>query len=282
MSRATLPSPRPSVPAVTAVRITFGDVPSTSDAPVVRAFTDPRPAAAVATAVDPAGLAAPAAWPEPTDTLHVLCCVTRQSTSAAWLARPDGADAPRPTEIKLDGGLLRWRPGRAVMEGRVARADDVIAGLTDFAFYEAELRGLEAALPPLESAAAGDVPFAYAVDDAGRPHWPRFKRTIEQLAALRLTFARLEPRLGRASRSLPPDGRRTFARLCARANVEDRLEAFSDRLEACEDLYEGAVDRVTDHRWWQKGHRLEAVIVGLLAVEGLQLAMELVLRFRGR
>ncbi len=282
MSRTTASPPRPSVPATAGVLIRFDAAALTSsEARVVRRFDDPRPAEAVATPVDEVNLEADRPWPEATEALQVCISAERKPKALPWLARPDRAEAPLAAEVAVDGGRLRWRPGRALLEGSVARPDDVMAGLVDFAFYEAELRKLEAALPPIEVGATNDVPFAYGIDDVGRPHWPRFRRTMEHLATLRLTFARLEPRLGRASRSLSADARRTFARLCARTNVEDRLEAFSDRLEACEVLYEGAVDRITDHRWWQKGHRLEAIIVGLLTIEGLQLAAELVLRLKG-
>jgi hypothetical protein len=279
MARASIPSPRPSVPTTTGVVIRFdGSALTTSEARVVRTFADPRPAEAVATPVDHIDTEAPAVWPEPADTLQVLTSPERKPKSMPWLARPDHAEAPLASEVEVDSGRLRWRPGRAVLEGNVARSDDVMAGLVEFAFYEGELRKLEAALPPFEATASGDVPFAYGIDDAGRPHWQRFRETMEQLATLRLTFARLEPRLGRASRSMPIEARRTFARLCTRANIEERLEAFSNRLEACEDLYEGAVDRITDHGWWQRGQRAEVTIVALLAVETGMLVIDLALR----
>ena len=280
MSRTlTPPTPRP-IATATATRVRFT---AAADDPL-RRYLDPRPAVAVVGAATV--VPAPAAWPEPVDTLDVLTSADRRPLAADdWLARPDHPDAPLPITIPLAGGRLRWRPGRAVVEGPVDDAEAVTAALADFAFYEGELRRLELALPEFERAAADDAAFAYQIDGRAGERWPRFGRTMEQLATLRLTFARLEPRLGRPSPSLPPAGRRTFARLAARAGVEDRLVGVSDRLEACEDLYEGAVDRVTDHRWWRRGHRLEAVIVVLLAVEGVQLAAELVLhllQLRGR
>jgi hypothetical protein len=84
---------------------------------------------------------------------------------------------------------------------------------------------------------------------------------------MRLTYARLERHLARGSRSLPAQGRRLVSRLLARSDAAERLSAFGDRLEACEDLYEGAVDRITDYRWYVKGFLLEAAIVVLLALE---------------
>jgi hypothetical protein len=280
MSRTTAP-PLPPIarPATaTALRIRIGDDATASAALPVRRYVDPHVAAAF---VEPAPLtdAPPPAWPEPTNGTDVLVSPDRRPSPAtdAWLAVPDHPDAPLPATVEVDGGRIRWRPGRAVLEGPIQRRDDLLPGLADFTFYEAQLRRLEAALPAHEAAAARDAPFAYRIADRDRDRWDRFGRTIEELATLRLTFARLEPRLGRPSRSLPPDGRRVFARLCTRAQIDDRLCAVSDRLEACEDVYEGAVDRITDHRWWRKGHRLEMIIVALLAIEGAQLAVELVL-----
>ncbi len=275
MSRTLAPQPLRPITSATAIRLRFGP----ADGDVLRRYVDPRVAAAVAVrGTGPADAAA--AWPEPTDTLDVLVSTDRRPLAADdWLAPPDHPDAPRPLAVRVDAGRVRWRPGRAVLEGPFANGDDVLAGLADFAFYEGELRRLEAALPAFESSAAADAPSAYRIVNDDR--YARFGETMERLAAARLTFARLEPRLGRPSPSLAVDGRRAFARLSARAGVEDRLGAVSDRLEACEDLYEGAVDRVTDHRWWRKGHTLESVIVGLLAFEGLQLAVDLFLRWRG-
>ena len=62
--------------------------------------------------------------------------------------------------------------------------------------------------------------------------------------------------------------------------MADRLEAFNDRLEACEELYEGAVDRITDYRWYEKGLLLEVAIVVLLSIEAALLAFDFYQRYR--
>ncbi len=281
MSRPPAPPPpsRPATTAAATVHISFDAGQSGLGSRPVRTYVDPRPAAAAVSPTEPPATPTAPAWPEPTDGVTVWSTADRRPTAAAdaWLARPDHDDAPLAVAVPVVGGRLRWRPGRVVIEGSIADRDAVLAGLADFAFYEGELRRLEAVLPAHEATAAADAAIAFRIADGDRAQWSRLGHTMEQLAAHRLTFARLEPRLGRPSPSLPLAGRRTFARLCRRAAVEDRLAAVSDRLEACEDLYEGAVDRITDHGWWRKGHRLETVIVVLLAVEGLQLGVELVL-----
>jgi hypothetical protein len=72
------------------------------------------------------------------------------------------------------------------------------------------------------------------------------------------------------------------ARLRRQARVADRLEWFSERLEAMEDLYEGAHDRVSDYRWFLHGQILEIGIVVLLLAEVVLMALELHARLAGR
>jgi hypothetical protein len=140
-------------------------------------------------------------------------------------------------------------------------------GLVDFSFFEGELRRLERDLLPYEASAAKDIAFAYQIRQADRIQWRRIGQTLESVSGLRLAFARLKPSLRSGSRSLPPNARKAIARLIAASDVPSRLEAFDGRLEACQDLYEGAVDRIADFRWYRNGERLEIGIVILLILE---------------
>jgi hypothetical protein len=156
---------------------------------------------------------------------------------------------------------------------------DVLESLVQFAFYESELRRLEAAVLPFEASAPADASGVYRIESGARANWVRFGQAMESLALLRLTFARLEPRLLAPSRRLPLPSRRLFRQLCRRAAMEDRLSAVTDRSEACEDLYEGAVDRIREHRWYRRGNLLELIIVVLLLIEVIQLGGDMILRW---
>ena len=68
------------------------------------------------------------------------------------------------------------------------------------------------------------------------------------------------------------------SRQTCRARCEARAEALDTRLEACEELYEGANDRVADHQGWHRGHVLEVIIVALLLMEVILLCVDLALR----
>ena len=102
-------------------------------------------------------------------------------------------------------------------------------------------------------------------------------RKQEKVTGARLTFARLEPQFATRTRDLRAAGRRWFLRLRRAGKIFDRLEATSDRLEALEDFYEAATQRISDYRWYKEGHRLEKGIVGLLLLECSFMVADIVL-----
>jgi hypothetical protein len=214
-----------------------------------------------------------------TSQLEILLVTERDARTGiavdAWLATPEGADGRCSIKAVSDGGIIYWRTGRAVVEAAPEVAQELVSAVVEFSFLEGELYQLEQALLPHESNAPNDVTYAYEVRGAHREQWARLVQTMQSLAHLRLTYARLEPHLIKGRHSLPVHARRSVSRLIARADVPARLEALSDRLEACEDLYEGAVDRITDFRWYKKGYWLEMAIVLLLAAEVFLLLFDL-------
>jgi hypothetical protein len=185
----------------------------------------------------------------------------------AWIIPPQDFQAVTTITINTDDGKLHWRPGQAVLEGSVGENADLMAGLVEFSFFENELRRLEQAMVPHQTTADRDVPLAYNIRTADRSQWNRLYQTMEQLYRLRLQFARLEPKLYHSSRGVNAGARRAIQRLKARADIEARLEALNDQLETIEDLYEGAIDRITDYRNYRRGHWLEIGIIILLGIE---------------
>src|SRR5205807_1899362 len=79
------------------------------------------------------------------------------------LAPPDHPEAPPAVVAEWDDGVVRWRPGRTVVQGRVDSPEAVLAALAAFAFYEGELRALEQALAGHEETAPADVALAHRV-----------------------------------------------------------------------------------------------------------------------
>jgi hypothetical protein len=206
-----------------------------------------------------------------------------------WLSSDSLEEFPVPP---VDGGRaavvlgpqrresIEWRPGvvvaRCEPDARAAVADAVV----DFSFLERELQSLEAFVSEAERRAQADLPAAHRLRAQDRSSWEPMARMFERVTAARLTFARLEPELAPGARKLGAVGRRWFARLARRVRIGARLEATSDRLEALEDFYEGATQRIAEYRWYREGHRLEKWIIAILLFESALMIAEIILHVR--
>ncbi len=239
---------------------------------VLREYRHPRDSVAIEDQLD-------ASTSGPEDSAIVIAMIPTEAAAEAKKIRDiwmpgDGASAP----FSACGLRIEWRPGRAILQGPPSGFDAAAKALVDFSFYEGELRALEREIESREPQAHLDASHALRIRNRDRKHWNRFAGLIEHFYRMRLSFARLEPQLTIPSSDLPRDARQLMTRLCEEANVEDRLEAFSNRLEACEDLYEGATDRIAEYRWYFGGQWMELTIVGLLVVEVVLLASDMYLR----
>ncbi len=253
-----------------------------------RSFEQPRPMHAIEEEIDWSKLTRNGKDSQETDAQNSFLVVfvppgatgEWNKSGKNWLNNADSPFAKQAT-ISLNGRKkqLALRPDRAVVHCSPKEANSILLGLIDFAFYLRETIAIEEAVAVDEAKAPGDATHAYRIGTNNREHWERMGETIERLAKLRLQFARLEPCLANASPTLPLAAQRLVDRLIDKANVEDRLVAVSDRLEACEDLYEGASDRIADYRLYRTGHWLEIFIIVLLLIEVGLMSAEVYLRW---
>lgn len=263
-TRPIKPEMGPDMAAAIVKRIRFLPEPAAGD--VICRFTEPRAVAAASVSIEPSGLSLLPADAENGDLVVII--------APTALGLEDHPDGPKPVVLKNESGTVRWRPGRAVLECSAANSESLLAAVIGFAFLEGELRRLEQELLPYEISAPADAAIAYRIERSSRAEWERLAQTMKHLSLLRLTFARLEPHLASPPRTLDLEGRRAAAGLVARSGVRARLESFGNRLEACEDLYEGAVDRITDFRWYRKGEILETIIIVLLVLEVILMGLQ--------
>jgi hypothetical protein len=249
---------------------------------VRRAFVQPRACLAVDEAADFADLLVQNSWSELKDQLIVVqfggAGAEAKKFSESLVPTPDHRDAVATAAFAVNGQNIQWRPGFALVQGPMDGFESVVAALTEFAFYEDELRKLERALDIREIDAQADVTRAHRIRLRDRRHWRRIGETIENLYSMRLSYARLESQLVKTSRSLARDSRAVMARLLSETEIETRMEAVSNRLEAFEDLYEGANDRIAEYRWYLSSGWMEGAIIFLLVVEVALLGFEIYLR----
>jgi hypothetical protein len=241
-------------------------------AKVLRTFQQPRPCVAVEEAIELAELPAQSAWPEPVDQF-IAVLIPREAVaegkkfSEDWMAAPDNGEAVSTIAFAWSGQKIQWRPGQLLVQGSPEAFEGILQAVVDFAFYEGELRTFELEINRREAQAQADVRLAHRIRFSDRKHWRRIGEMIEHFYLMRLGYARLEPQLAIASRTLPSDARQVMSRLLDETEVSDRLEAASNRLEACEDIYEGANDRIAEYRWYIEGHWLEIIIIAILLAE---------------
>ena len=136
---------------------------------IYRRFTQPRSMVAVGQPAE-LSLLADRPWPDAAGDLYVILLSTPVSSEVRsavdrWLAARDQPDMPPLLVVHMDAGTIRWRPGRAVVEGAVVEGQvdgckNLVAALVDFAFFEGELRRLEQDLLPYETSASDDIAFA--------------------------------------------------------------------------------------------------------------------------
>jgi hypothetical protein len=250
---------------------------------ITRRFTRPRAVLAVEQIIEVEELLRPGSTRDSDETLDIVYMPTvakadRERIAGSWWLTPKDSETAQPVMIKALGDLIQWMPGKALVEGKQGLREEIVAGLTEFAFYERELRLLEQSFEPLEIQARIDAPKTYRIQRKHHADWPRFGAVMEQLADLRLTFAILQPRLLRGSRSLTKPGREVASRLFRAAATGFQMHGLDDRLAVCEELYEGAIDRITDYHGWHNGHRLEVIIIALLLLEAILMAADLIVR----
>lgn len=250
---------------------------------VRRAFKQPRACLAVEQTIPFAECMSAPERVRAADTLDIVV-VTPESRSewerigSDWLRSSPDPEAVQAVAVTLDDARIQWLPGRAVVEAKTNLAEDIINGLIEFAFHEGEVRALEREVEKYETQARADAPLTVKIEGKDRRHWPRFRRICEDLIQLRISFASLEPRVERGSRYLSKLSRSAAARLYRSAAARARMEGLDGRLEVCEDLYDGVIDRIADYHGWHTGHVLEVIIIFLLLIEaGLMLA-DLLLR----
>ncbi len=166
---------------------------------------------------------------------------------------------------------VTWQSSKASLQVDETQEALVIQVALTFHRLHLAVDSLLQPLIDLEQQAVTDVALCYRIDRKDRAHWPRLFALMQQLAGTRLQIAQLLAELSYGHPDLPGPAAKLLRRLTKAAGLKSRLQHISDRYEALEDLYEGGVDRINDHRYWRDGHVLEVIIIIALLAEALLL-----------
>ncbi|MCU1719016.1 hypothetical protein [Pseudomonas sp. 5P_3.1_Bac2] len=207
------------------------------------------------------------------DELWVVFAGAGLQTSHAWRQQLDAwmrtdEDATQPTlETMSFGERILWRPGRALIIGNPERYAELLAGIVTFNWYEGALRRLEKEIAASWATADDDIELTHMPQQQHQARASHVNACVTRTTRWRIAYTRLETRLEKAPAVLTSAVRRLYNELAMQAEVHDRLVSLDDRIEVLQDLYELAVDRLSEHRHVLQELRVEWLIVALLLVE---------------
>ena len=183
----------------------------------------------------------------------------------------------QPTKIAVmhAGVHVTWAPGSANIAASEAKAEQFVSALLDFDHLQREKSKFEAILNVYEGQAKNDVRLTYASERNRGVDRKRLMHVMEELARQRLKMARCLPLAEVAQPDLSEPASRLYMQLCDSSQIAVWLAIASDRLEALEDLYEGAIDRNNDQQAWKKSNAMEVAIIVILLLETLVVLAQL-------
>lgn len=266
-----------AVAAAQGLEIVFAANASPSD-DVICTFREPEERVAVSHVVDLDKLSHRAdGQAPPTDRLAVCTLPNGHAVSADDQRRVDkwiGEGGAPVIELLIRGDRVRWRPGRCVVQSGPDRWREVLQAVVAFAFYEGELRKLEAELEAAMPMVEMDSDLTGRVDGAGVARWPAVHDRTQRTSLRRIRFARIERHLEKPSPLLSAAGQRAVNELGIQSDVADRLRYVDDKIEVCELLYATANERLSEYSYFRRSQVVEIAILGALIVEALLMAKE--------
>lgn len=203
------------------------------------------------------------------DELHIIYLPpgtpeSEVQSAQRWLS---GKGRARPVRAQSAELTLLFRPGRAVITGSAEQLDEALAALTDFAFYEGQLRKLEAEVARDWPEVEADLPYVSKLDDGSKKLWPALYRKLAHQHWLGMAAARIEHRVTLITEERSPELAKLLARLRVRARLPTRLEQLQSQLEVRDGVYDQIGYRLSDHRQLRASLIIEVVIVVLLLME---------------
>jgi hypothetical protein len=182
--------------------------------------------------------------------------------------------------LKYRGVELSWRPGSATLQCDAGQADSLLPALVEFAHYEGELRRIETEIAAGWAELDQDKPLAFEVKPADLARSEEVGSRMNQAFGRRILYARIEPHLYEPDATLSAAGQKLGAELREKARIEARLETVDAQLEVYEHIYEMSGQRLGEYRASHEEHKLEWIIIVLLAAELLALMAQMVWKFR--
>ena len=192
-----------------------------------------------------------------------------------WVDAANGDNLPNSLMMTLQGAQIFWAPGRLAIQAQSDRLATVRAALIEACFYEAELRDIERTLGEAWPQLEADMPQAFEFDEASISKRQQLRKRFQQILLIRARLARIAPHVHCPHLHPPTLASQVGERLRERTRMVHRHEFLDEQIEVFEKVYESCGQRTSDFMLARSGHKLEWVIIVLLATQILLTLFEI-------
>ena len=191
-----------------------------------------------------------------------------------WLDSGDMVATQPRVMVKSRAAEVTWRPGRVVLRCEPDQINPLLMALVEFHYFEKELRKLESEIEAGWSDLNQDRRLAFQVSDQDLIRSQSLGNRMEQTLERRMRHARIEPLLYLPGYQLSVAAQKLGEELREKTRIEARCESVDSQIEVFEHVYEMASQRLGEFRDARYGHKLEWIIILLLAAEMVWLIAE--------
>ncbi len=192
----------------------------------------------------------------------------------SWLESGDVVATPPRVMVKSRAAEVTWRPGRVVLRCERDQINPLLMALVEFHYFEKELRKIESEIDASWSVLNQDRRLAFQVTDQDLIESKSLGNRMEQTLERRMRHVRIEPHLYLPGMQLSVAAQKLGEELREKTRCEARCEAADSQIEVFEHVYEMASQRLGEFRDARYGHKLEWIIILLLAAEIVWLITE--------
>jgi hypothetical protein len=179
---------------------------------------------------------------------------------------PEARGAPA-VWMSFQGTHVHWSTGRCAIAAPAERVAAVRAAILEATAHERALRSVEQAMASAWPALESDAALAFEFDEASVGRRRELRERLQRTLVLRARLARISPYLLAPLAHPPTLASQVGERLRERLRMPTRHEAAATQLDVFRDAYDMCGQRASEFMLARTGHRLEWVIIVLLAAQ---------------
>lgn len=185
----------------------------------------------------------------------------------AWIESDPIACGVPAVWMSFQGTHVHWSSGRCAISAPTERIGAIRAAVLEATAHERALRSVEEAMAASWPALESDAVLAFEFDEASVGRRRELRERLHRTLVLRARLARIAPYLLAPLAHPPTLASQVGERLRERLRMPTRHEAAATQLEVFRDAYDMCGQRASDFMLARTGHRLEWVIIVLLAAQ---------------